>query len=93
MFNIVDFDLILILISCIMINIPFGMLRAKTKKFSIQWILCIHAPIPISAVFRRVAGYGWGYLPLFLLFSIIGQAIGQFVMSKYIDINNAENSD
>lgn len=58
------------------LNLPFGYLRTFTKKFSIIWFICIHAPIPIVAVFRIMLGIEWIYIPMFLVFAVIGQVIG-----------------
>ena len=28
----------------LLINLPFGYMRKKTRKFSLKWFLCIHLP-------------------------------------------------
>jgi hypothetical protein len=58
------------------LNLPFGYLRNFTKKFSWQWFLCIHAPIPVLAFFRIMTGVHWKFIALFLILSVLGQIIG-----------------
>ena len=41
------------------INIPFGYWRSQTRKFSAQWILAIHAPVPLVVACRLLLGLGW----------------------------------
>ena len=41
------------------INIPFGYWRSHTRKFSTQWILAIHVPVPLVVVCRLLLGLGW----------------------------------
>lgn len=60
----------------LVINIPFGMLRASFKKYSLGWFLSIHAPIPLIAgirIFTKVSLY---FIPIFLIVSILGQIVG-----------------
>jgi hypothetical protein len=58
------------------INLPFGHLRAPTKKFSVAWFAYIHLPIPAIIVFRKVAGLGYEFIPIFFAAAILGQIIG-----------------
>lgn len=60
----------------VIINIPFGVWRATRRKFSLQWFLAIHLPIPLIVIFRYVAGYGLAVIPLLLILAILGQIIG-----------------
>ncbi|HLF83690.1 MAG TPA: hypothetical protein VI837_05895 [Blastocatellia bacterium] len=43
-------------------NLPFGYWRGSSKKFSVQWILAIHAPVPFVIVLRVLAGLGWRFI-------------------------------
>lgn len=58
------------------INIPFGILRAKYKKYSLGWFLCIHAPIPLVAGIRIFSKVSLYFIPIFLAVSILGQIAG-----------------
>ena len=59
-----------------MINLLFGYLRNRTRKFSIKWFLCIHLPIPLIFLARTSSHLGIGYIPLFVLAALTGQILG-----------------
>jgi hypothetical protein len=42
-----------------LINIPFGYWRARTRKYSPQWVLAIHTPVPFVVACRFLLGLGW----------------------------------
>jgi hypothetical protein len=63
------------------LNIPFGYWRAGARKFSLQWILAIHLPVPIVIAIRIFSGLGW-HLITFPV--IIGAFFsGQFVGARW----------
>lgn len=68
--------LILLTLFAFVINLPFGWLRSKTKKFSFYWFLYIHLPIPFVIVFRLLAGFSLRIVPIILAASILGQVVG-----------------
>jgi hypothetical protein len=57
-------------------NLPFGYLRAPTKKFSVAWFLYIHLPIPAIIVMRKYAGFGYSVVPIMIAGAVAGQIIG-----------------
>lgn len=59
-----------------LINIPFGRLRSKVKKFSWRWFAYIHLPIPFIALPRILLGISFYFIPLFLVASVAGQIAG-----------------
>ncbi|MGC2063603.1 MAG: hypothetical protein WA610_11550 [Thermodesulfovibrionales bacterium] len=59
-----------------MINLLFGFLRNRTRKYSINWFLCIHAAIPIIFLARTSSHLGLGFIPLFVLAALTGQILG-----------------
>jgi hypothetical protein len=66
-------------ISC---NIPCGMLREHTKKFSPAWIMAVHATVPFVAMLRKaVLMPMWG-LGVTVLGSIAGQQVGAILERK-----------
>ena len=65
-----------IAIVAFLLNLPFGMLRTRYKKFSAGWLLCIHAPIPIVAFLRITTKTNWKFIPIFLATSVLGQIVG-----------------
>ena len=42
-----------------LINLPFGYWRSRVRKFSVQWVLAIHAPVPLVVACRIFLGLGW----------------------------------
>jgi hypothetical protein len=60
------------------LNLPFGYWRANVKKFSFQWLLAIHIPVPIVITIRLLSGIGfdWYSFPVFILGFFLGQFLG-----------------
>jgi hypothetical protein len=60
------------------VNIPFGYWRAKVRRFSPQWLLAIHLPIPVAVSCRYLLGIGWQLItfPLFIGAFFAGQLTG-----------------
>jgi hypothetical protein len=57
-------------------NLPFGHLRAPTKKFSVAWFLYIHLPIPAIIIMRRAFDFDWKVIPVMIAAAVAGQVIG-----------------
>ena len=61
----------------LILNMPFGYWRAHTKKFSAQWILAIHIPVPMIAALRIYSGLGWmAAFPVLIAAFFVGQFVG-----------------
>ena len=60
----------------LLLNIPFGYLRGKTKRFSFKWFLYIHLPIPFVLLARILSNTDMTYIPLLVLAAVIGQVWG-----------------
>jgi hypothetical protein len=58
------------------INLPFGYLRSKVKKFSWKWFLYVHLSIPIVIVMRLSSHISYKFVPLFIAFAVFGQIFG-----------------
>ncbi len=58
-----------------MLNLPMGMLRARTEKFAMK-IFYIHAAIPIIYFGRMFSGLDFRYIPVFLAAAVLGQIWG-----------------
>jgi len=68
-----------ILVLCaftLLINLPFGYARAKSKRYSLRWVLYIHIPIPIIFIARTISHIEFKYIPVFALAAIVGQILG-----------------
>ncbi|KXS44935.1 MULTISPECIES: hypothetical protein [unclassified Candidatus Frackibacter] len=74
--------LIFLVLITILINLPFGAYRTKTKKFSLKWFLSIHIPIPFIYLMRIKSGYGLKIIPLMVLAAFTGQLLGGKIIKK-----------
>jgi len=61
---------------CFFVNIPLGMWREHTRKFSWQWLVAIHASIPLIIALRIGLKLHPLAIPLNIVFAILGQAVG-----------------
>lgn len=74
--------LLYVAIAVFLINLPFGYWRSKVKKFSVQWFLAIHVPVPVVYIIRSYAGVGW-HLTTFPV--LVGSFfLGQFIGNRYL---------
>lgn len=60
----------------LILNLPFGYLRTRSRKYSLRWFLCIHAPIPFIFIARTVSHIEMKYIPVFALAALAGQIVG-----------------
>jgi hypothetical protein len=65
---------VLVLAAILVVNVFFGYWRSNTRRFSGQWILAIHTPVPV-AIGLRLLFLGWSWLlpPVFVGAFAIGQ--------------------
>ena len=63
------------------VNLPFGAWRATTRKFSWQWFVAIHLPIPFIIVMRLSFGFGWWFVPFMLASAVAGQLLGSWLFN------------
>jgi hypothetical protein len=73
--------LLLVSIIVFIINIPFGYWRANVKKFSLQWALAIHLPIPFIIALRIYSDIGFALYTYPIL--VTAFFLGQYIGSKY----------
>ena len=68
----------------LLFNIPFGYWRALVKKFSLQWFLAVHLPVPFIIILRIYSGIGFAfYTYIFLVGAFFGgQQTGAFYRKK-----------
>jgi hypothetical protein len=61
-----------------LLNVPFGYWRGNTIKFSRQWLLSIHIPVPVVIALRIFAGVGWYFItfPVLIGAFFLGQLVG-----------------
>jgi len=59
-------------------NIPFGYWRINVKKFSWQWILAVHIPVPFIIALRLFTSVGFAWYTYVFMVSafFLGQRLG-----------------
>jgi len=77
-------NLILISIIVLILNIPFGYWRANVKRFSLQWFLAIHLPVPVIILLRLISGTGFEINSFVVLVAafFLGQFAGLQIFKK-----------
>ena len=68
--------ILLISVICLLVNIPLGMMRERSKKFSLAWIFWVHASIPLIIALRIGLHLPMIAIPINIAAAILGQAIG-----------------
>ena len=61
---------------CLLVNIPLGLMRERSRKFSWQWILWVHASIPLIIFLRISLKLNPLAIPINIASAILGQTIG-----------------
>ena len=61
-----------------LLNVPFGFWRGSVRKFSRQWFLAIHLPVPLVILTRIFSGLGFRLVsfPAVIGAFFLGQWIG-----------------
>jgi hypothetical protein len=67
------------------INVPFGYWRSRVRRFSTQWILAIHTPVPFVIACRLLLGLGWHLItfPILIAAFFAGQLAGGKLQQFY----------
>jgi hypothetical protein len=61
----------------LLLNLPFGYWRSGVRRFSWQWILAVHLPVPAVVALRVFSGLGWQLISFPVL-------IGAFFTGQYV---------
>jgi hypothetical protein len=67
----------------LLINVPFGYWRRNVAKFSLQWFLAIHIPVPVIIALRLTThiGFAW-YTYMFMVGGFfLGQQLGSILLT------------
>jgi hypothetical protein len=76
----------LLIISAIVfiLNIPFGYWRNNVRKFSLQWFLAIHIPVPfiVGLRFASELGFAWFTYVFMVSAFFLGQSIGVTIHNR-----------
>jgi hypothetical protein len=75
-------------------NIPFGYWRANVKKFSVQWALSVHVPIPFVILIRIYGNVGFGIesYVFFVTAFFLGQLTGKKLFEYFSKAHDIEQS-
>jgi len=66
-----------------LLNVPFGYWRAHVPKFSRDWFLAVHLPVPLIIALRFLANIGWALytFPVLVGAFFLGQMAGGKIYS------------
>ncbi len=66
------------------LNIPFGYWRTNVKKFSLQWFLAVHIPVPFVIALRFIGHLGFQLYtyPALVGAFFLGQYGGGWLLKK-----------
>jgi hypothetical protein len=70
------YAILALFIFTLLINLPFGYFRSKTRRYSLRWFLYIHIPIPLIFIARTLSHIEFRYIPIFILAALAGQILG-----------------
>lgn len=61
-----------------LLNLSFGIWRARVRVFSWPWILAVHLPVPVIIALRIYSGLGWRLVtfPVLIGAFLLGQFAG-----------------
>ena len=76
--------LITISILVFLLNVPFGYWRANVRRFSMQWYLAIHIPVPFIIAMRLLSdlGFNWPTYVFLVGSFFLGQQLGARIMKR-----------
>ena len=64
------------------LNVPLGMWRARTKKYSLNWFILIHLAVPLIIFLRVSQELPYWTIPISIVSAILGQLIGGRLSKK-----------
>lgn len=79
-----NFNLLFVSAVVFLINLPFGYWRGSLKKKSLNWLIAIHAPVPMVVALRLLFGLGFRFstfsvlVPAYFLGQFTGQQLNRF---------------
>ncbi len=68
--------MLLLLLFSFVVNLPFGYLRSRSKRYSLKWFTYIHVPVVLIIIARLASHTDYRFIPLFLVAAIAGQYFG-----------------
>ena len=74
--------LIILLLIAFASNLPLGYLRENAPKYSLRWMIYIHASIPLLVIVRQLYGFSWHWIPVTLVCAAVGQILGGWMRRR-----------
>ena len=70
---------------CFVVNLPLGYWREGLRKFSLLWIVAIHASIPFVIAFRYAIGLPYSAMPITVTAPVViaSAVAGQIIGSRF----------
>lgn len=65
------------------VNLPLGYIREYTRKYSLAWIVMIHASIPLIIYLRLSWQTSRWFIPATIAFAVLGQLMGSRINKKF----------
>src|SRR3989304_5126582 len=62
----------------LLLNLPFGYARSKTKRYLLRWFLYIHIPIPFIFIARTISPVSIKYIPIFIIAAEVRKGVRGF---------------
>lgn len=84
--------IILLCAGAILLNLPFGFYRAGLRRFSWQWFLAIHLPVPFIILMRIESGVTWMIVPLLIAIAVAGQLAGGYLGGLWLQQQTAKET-
>ena len=77
-------NLLFVTIFVLILNLPFGYWRANVKKYSFQWVLAVHIPVPFVIAARIFSNIGFELYtyPILVGAFFLGQFAGKILLHK-----------
>lgn len=63
------------------LNVPLGMWRVTTKKFSVRWFVAIHLAVPLIYAIRVSTDIPSWTAPIMIIAAVLGQLAGGILRS------------
>lgn len=75
-------NLILISFVVLVLNVPFGYWRRNVSRYSLQWFMAIHIPVPFIIALRLTTGIGFAWYTYLIMVSafFLGQQAGSLLL-------------
>ena len=68
--------IIAVLVTVVLVTLPFGFYRAYTRKLSLRWFLAIHVPVVLVFLARFEAHLSYVFIPFTCLAFTAAQILG-----------------